>query len=146
MSFFFSRYCTMFFDFLENWTWGYVLGPKILFSSMLVLCALITTCFEKNVFLGTPPAIYHIFGDVVFLYPSEAPICRHSQMPKNRRIFFARPAIIFIYPSGINLWFPIFCLLLKNQKRDDATHTQTHTNDTHSDNKAPWRRNYIPKM
>ena len=128
---------------------GYMLGPKILFSSMLVLYALITTCFEKKYF-GHPRAIYHIFGDVVFLYPSEAPRSRHGQVPKNRRIFFARPAIIFIYPSGINLRFPNFLSFFKNKKCDDTTTDRRQTNtyttyDTQCDNNVPWRRN-TPRM
>ena len=98
-----------------------MLGPKNVFSSMLVLCALITTCLQKKVFLGTPPrAIYPIFGHVVFLYPMEAPRGRHGQVPKKKRFFFALPEIVFIYPSGTNLRFPKIFLVLKNTKRDDT--------------------------
>ena len=52
-----------------------------------------------------------------------------SNAEKKLDFFFALPEIVFIYPSGTNLWFPKIFLFLKNTHGDDTTqtHTQTHT-------------------
>ena len=96
----FSRYCTIFSIFSKIGHRGYVLGPKNLFSSMLVSCAFITTCLQKTYFGAPPGPINYIFGDVVFLYPMEAPRGCHRQMPKMCMIFFCTTRNHFYLPFG----------------------------------------------
>ena len=129
-----------FFDFFENWTWGYVLGPKKLFSSMLVPCALITTCFQKKYFWAPPRAIHHIFGHVVFLYPPEAPRGRHGQVPKLFGIFFLH------HNKSLLSTLRVLTFGFRKNQNFQKIQMETTLHDAQDDMSAPWRRYAPPRM
>ena len=105
---------------------GVCAGPQNFIFEYVGSICIDNNMFRKKVFLGTPPGYISYFLWRCILYPLEAQRGRHGQMPKNRWIFFARPAIIFTYPSGINLRFPkIGSFLYERHRHVNTMHANT---------------------
>ena len=69
----FSRYCTIFSTFLENWTWGVCAGPQNFIFEYVGYMSIGNNMFWKKVFLTTPPGYTPYFRSRCIFVPPGGP-------------------------------------------------------------------------